>query len=186
MTPHVQIADNYFHDCDDFLHRYRLTQEHFTSLKSRRFKLFIDLRMALECALKAHVVYFQMKDLSRKDIINRLHNLGHDTSRLSELVSGSLPQTLLEDLRSVSQKLSALHVGLRYDLDQMDFRYAREDLYYQTVGSDAWLKRLHDVITELKNSISIKLQSHSRAVTSKEIWNDLTTPSYNKTLKRDL
>lgn len=186
MTPHVEIADNYFHDCEDFLHRYRLTQEHFTSLKSRRFKLFVDLRMALECALKAHVVYFQMAGLSRKDIIDRLHNLGHDTSKLIGLVSDSLTQTQLEDLRSVSEEVRMLHVGLRYDLDQVDFRVAQNDLYYQTIGSDVWLNRLHDVITELSTLISESLQTHSRVVSVKDLMKDVLTPKYNKTLKRNL
>jgi hypothetical protein len=142
--------------------------------------------MALECALKAHVVYFQMAGLSRIDIIDKVWSFQHNISKLNELVSESLPRTLLEDLLLVSQDLSALHVGLRYHLDQMDFRYAKKDMYYQTVGSDLWLKRLHEVTTELKNLISIKLQSHSQVVKTKEIWDDLMTARYNKTLKRDL
>lgn len=186
MKPHVEIANNYFQDCEDFLHRYRLTQEHFTSLKSRRFKLFIDLRMALECALKAHVVYLQMVDLSRKDIIDKVCSYQHNISKLNELVDGSLPQTLLENLCSISRELSALHVGLRYDLDQMDFRYAKEDLYYQTVGSDTWLIRLYDVTNELGDLISRNLQAHSGIVSVEDLMNCALDPTYNKTLKRNL
>jgi hypothetical protein len=186
MTPHIEIADSYFHDCEDFLYRYRLTFNYFTSMKSKRFKLFVDLRMAFECALKACAIYFQMKDLSRKDIIDRLHNLGHDTSKLIGLVSESLTQTQLENLRSVSEEVRMLHVGLRYDLDQVDFRVAQNDLYYQTVGSDVWLNRLHDVTTELSALISESLQTHSRVVSVKDLMKDVLTPKYNKTLKRNL
>ena len=50
-SPNIEVANDFFHDCLDFLHRYRLTGDAFYAIKSKRLKLFLDLRMAAECVL---------------------------------------------------------------------------------------------------------------------------------------
>ena len=49
---HIEVADHFYHDSIDLLKRYEHCIESefpdFSSLKSRRMKCFIDLRMSME------------------------------------------------------------------------------------------------------------------------------------------
>lgn len=62
VSPNVEVANDFFHDSLDFLHRYRLTVDAFYAIKSKRLKLFLDLRMAAECVLKAVAAYYLAED----------------------------------------------------------------------------------------------------------------------------
>lgn len=63
-------ADDFFHDSLDFLHRYRITVEHFLGIKSKRMKLFLDLRMAAECILKAKIALIVVLRPNPRNFLN--------------------------------------------------------------------------------------------------------------------
>ncbi|WP_330114359.1 hypothetical protein SA496_20150 [Pseudomonas sp. JS3066] len=179
-SPSVEIANDFFHDCQDFLHRYRLTVESFYAVKSKRMKLFLDLRMAAECLMKAYLAYNVSPKLSRRETIGKIEKYSHKINKLATDVKGHIDASLWAKIEPFVQPLNALPVGLRYRLDGYDFRELNEEFYYSTVGSDDWLNALHAAIAESAEGLNKKLQNHSRIVTIEELLPELLAPSENK------
>jgi hypothetical protein len=181
---YLYVASDYYHDANDFLQRYRLTVDNFYATKSKRFKLFVDLRMAAECALKAYIVYHTCSELSREDIINKAGGYNHVIEKMQKDARPFLDESQFALLNKLFLDLHKLPVGLRYRLDGMDYREANEDFYYQTIGDDDWLDSLHIQLSKIANDIGKKLESHSRIVLSgelfEELFEELLNPSFNK------
>lgn len=167
-SPNIEIANNYYHDSQDCLHRYQLTYDSLFEIKSQRFKIFIDLRMAAECVMKAYAVYFLPAETTREEVIDKARKYSHNINKLSGSIKEHLTEELWAKLEPFIQQLGKLPVGLRYRLDGSDFREINEDLYYKTVGSDDWLKSLHETLTAVAESLNVKLQSHSTITSSAE------------------
>lgn len=182
----IEIANDFFHDSLDLLHRYRLTIDHFDSIKSKRFKLFLDLRMATECILKAYAAYFLMKELPRKEVINRVEGFGHKIKKMAEIVEGSVKNEVWEKFSPFVEQLEFLPVGLRYRLDGMDFRQVNEAFYYKTIGSNLWLNALHDATKKLADELNQYLVTHSRLLSGKELLDEIRKPFHNKYAKREV
>src|SRR5438105_15396065 len=98
MTPlrreRLEIANSFFLDATDLLTRYRLTTEYFSAIKSRRVKLFVDLRLAYECILKAYLAYFDEHASDRKILIRKVESFRHDVERLLDDIIPFLPERL--------------------------------------------------------------------------------------------
>jgi hypothetical protein len=179
----VEIANDFFHDAEDLLHRYRLTVEHFTAIKSKRMKLFLDLRMGAECILKAYAAYFLMEGTLRAEVIHRVEGYKHNIPRMADDVKSKAPAGEWQRFEPFVEQLSTLPVSLRYRLDGNDFREMNEEFYYDTVGSDLWLDSLHGATQGLKNALNPHLVSHSRTVSS-AVWEELKKPQHNKYAKK--
>jgi hypothetical protein len=184
VPPNIRVANDFFHDSLDFLHRYQITVEHFFAIKSKRLKLFLDLRMAAECILKAYSAYFYMRELSRDKVIQKVEKHSHKIGEMAAIVRPCVEPSIWERFNQFVESLNCLPVGLRYQLDGADFRQVNEDFYYETVGSDAWLDALHDAIKLLADTLGKQLQTHSRVVTVNEIMSELMAPQHNKYAKR--
>lgn len=181
MRERLEITDSFFRDSMDFLARYRLTEGLFSSIKSRRFKLFIDLRIAYECGLKALIAYFAEDLHSRLLIIRRVESCRHDINRLFKDVSPFLSQDLVQRGQHLNVKLSLLPVALRYYLDGRDFLEVKEEDYYSSIGQDSWMEDFAEYVKTLLNMIDEKLQANSKVVSSNELWDIIINgDSYNK------
>jgi len=60
-SPSISVANDFVNTCLDYLHRYRITKENLQTVKSKRLKLYLDLRISAECVLKAYSAYFLEK-----------------------------------------------------------------------------------------------------------------------------
>jgi hypothetical protein len=183
-TVNVEIANDFFHDAGDLLDRYRLTADHFYAIKSKRMKLFLDLRMAAECILKAYAAYFLMVSVTRDEIIRRVEAYKHDIRRMSDDVKPMVDTEVWHSFEPFVDQLSALPVGLRYRLDGADFRRVNESFYYQTIGSDSWLDKLHDAIRVLNDSLNTLLVGHSRLLSAADLLEVMEKPRHNKYAKK--
>lgn len=183
-SPNVEVANDFFHDCLDFLHRYRLTEGAFYAIKSKRLKLFLDLRMAAECVLKAVAAYHLAPDTSREAAIHHVERFKHRIAKLAGDTKARLEPEPWASLEPFIEKLDALPVGLRYRLDGSDFRELNEELYYETVGSDEWLDQLYSAVELVADSLDSKLQSHSRVISGAELIKEILKPAHNKYAKK--
>jgi hypothetical protein len=146
--------------------------------------LHLDLRMALECALKAHIACFFTSTLSREEIIRKVESYGHNLTKLASVVNDSVQPACWDEVLSYVEKLEQLPVGLRYGLDGDDFRQANESLYYETVGSDLWLHHLHDTIVKIAGELNQSLVQNSQILSiDEELLQELSQPSHNKYAK---
>lgn len=180
----IEVANDFFHDAEDFLNRYSLTVEHFYAIKSKRMKLFLDLRMGAECILKAYAAYFLMKDSPRGDVISRVESYRHKIPQMVNDVKSFIPVYEWQRFEPYVEQLSALPVSLRYRLDGADFRQMNENFYYATVGSDLWLDSLQDAIRELTKALNTHLVSHSRILSGADLWEEFKRPQHNKYSKK--
>jgi hypothetical protein len=177
----LEVADSFFRDSRDYLWRYELTWEHFSPIKSSRYKLFIDLRSAYECILKAHLAYSAEDSASRKCIIQKLEVYNHNIDRLFRDLVPFLPKDIEKNGEHFNVKIVSLPISLRYCLDGRDFLDAKEDLYYSTIGQDSWMGQFAEFVTALVRQLDEKLQAHSKIVSSEEAWEILNSrDGYNK------
>lgn len=183
-SPNVEVANDFFHDCLDFLHRYTLTGDAFYAIKSKRLKLFLDLRMAAECVLKAVAAYHLAPDTSREAAIHYVERFSHKIAKLAVDTKARLEPEPWASLEPFIEKLDALPVGLRYRLDGSDFRELNEEFYYETVGSDEWLDQLYSAVKLVADSLNAKLQSHSRVISGTELLKEILKPAHNKYAKK--
>lgn len=177
---YLYVASDYYHDAEDFLQRYRLTVDHFYAIKSKRFKLFVDLRMAAECVLKSCIVYNTCKGIPRRDVVKKAEGYSHSIEKMRNDIEPFFDHFLFSSLNKYLIALNNLPVGLRYRLDGMDYREVNENFYYQTIGDDDWLDGLHQNLREISKDIGAKLSSHSRIVSISELKDEILQPSFNK------
>lgn len=139
MPVSQSIADYYVSDARHFLLRYSLLRlEDFN--KAGRVKNFLDVVMAAECALKAHI--FQgAGDTDPVDLYRRTLRMRHDVSRLADAA------TLMPDRKgyeAVKARLGGLSVGLRYSLDMWETYFPSFDVgdmprkYDRTLANAEW------------------------------------------------
>jgi hypothetical protein len=183
-SPNIEIANDFFHDCLDFLHRYRLTGDAFYAIKSKRLKLFLDLRMAAECVLKAVIAYHLAPQTTRDSVICHVERFSHKICKLAADAQAQLEPETWSGIAPFIEALDALPVGLRYRLDGSDFRELNEEFYYATVGSDEWLDQLYSAVKLVADSLNVKLQSHSRVISGSELLKELLKPVHNKYAKK--
>ena len=180
-SPNIEAANDFLHDCLDFLHRYRLTVNAFYAVRSKRWKLFIDLRMATECALKAVIALHLPAVTGREQVIRQVESYGHKIEKLADQTKPNMTENELEAISPFIKELEKLSVGLRYRLDGSDFFKLNEEIYYDTVGSDGWLDRLYDAVQLVAESIDEKLRDHSKIVSVADLEiDDLLTNTHNK------
>jgi hypothetical protein len=183
--PNIYVANDFYHDCVDLLQRYKLTIDQFYSVRSKRLKTFIDLRIASECVLKAYIAYFSLKDLDRETVINKVESYKHHIGRMAEEVVKYVTGENWTRFLPFVQQLDALPVGLRYRIDVFDFRKIKEEFYYQTVGSDDWLNNLHDALKAISDELNLQLNYHSKIISGAELRGKLLESQHNKYSKKN-
>ncbi len=181
---HVEVADHFYHDSVDLLARYehciKADLLHFSSIKSRRTKCFIDLRMAMESALKSVVCYCCHSDIRGKALVKKVENYRHHVDTLVAEAEPYLPEPIAQKVSAVCNEMKELPVGLRYRLDVMDFIDKREDLYDRTIGCDSWMRETAEIVRSVSTFIGRELSKESRILTVADLIEELDQPRYEK------
>lgn len=174
----LEVAGKFFEDALDLAHRFNLTFEHYYAIKSRRLKCFIDLRWSYECILKAIIAYRQPREMEREALIRIAEKARHNISALEE---AALCDDGAFDVQARGHEIDNLPVGLRYALDGYDFREAKIDLYYQTIGSDRWMEDFYEYLIRLIDQVDRKLRTRAAVVSMADIpIDELLKVQFNK------
>ena len=180
----IEVSNHFFHDALDFSQRYNFcinNEEYvFFASKSKRSKMFIDLRMGIEAILKSLVCYFLHDERKGKNLVNWIEKHGHCLTKMWAKLSNFIPNEMYVNHTLDIQQMDKLPVGLRYRYDAWSFRGAKQDLYYQTVGSDLWLQNMATALTELIELADRHLSSHSRVVSVADTFEELFGERYEK------
>lgn len=143
MPIHDRIADYYTSDARHFLKRFSfLPPEEFD--KAGRVKNFVDVIMAAECALKAHVFRGPAGAALAPEVLYRdIRRIGHSIADLAARADFMADRSLYD---AVGARFDGLLVSLRYSLDMWETyfpglfsaRHDGPDRYDQTLGSTPW------------------------------------------------
>lgn len=181
---YIDVANHFYHDARDFHTRYKYCMESegpiFYTPRSMRAKCFIDLRMGIESILKCLICYFKHDNKAGKKLVSWIEGYSHKITKMLEAIKDVLPAQFLQCYSNDLLALDELPVSLRYRLDALDFRDNREDRYYETIGSDAWLTQISNALSELVSLANDKLRQHSRIVSSVELLAEIMEPHYRK------
>ncbi|UBU50193.1 hypothetical protein LCW13_08100 [Cobetia amphilecti] len=91
-----------------------------------------------------------------------------------------LSEEIVESVSLVCDQLQSLPVGLRYRLDVMDFISNREDEYYRTIGSDAWMSSTAGIVWAVSKYIGEELNKESRIIGVDELMEEFFQTRYEK------
>lgn len=148
------IAEHYTRDACDFAARFDILWEHQLH-KTARIKSFLDLQMACECALKAHVALGRLND-DPKEVYTLIRRSGHQIAALANLANLNVDRGTYDELAARLQDFS---VFLRYSLDAYGtfFPYYIERhearLHYgKTIGNNAWVLQVRSLLNTLLES----------------------------------
>jgi hypothetical protein len=134
----------------------------FQGVKSRRVKAYVDLRMALEALLKAVICLRAPRELAGKALVRMVRQYSHDTVRLK---TDALKGVRLDPRYSDAiDKCRIAPVDLRYQFDAMIFREPDDRDYYETIGSDTWLKTLEEFVEKGLARLNAALGRRSKIV----------------------
>jgi hypothetical protein len=178
------VAARFADDARDYLARFQCTfysvRFEFQVVKSRRAKTYTDLRLAVEALLKAFVALRQPYSSGGKKLVSSIERGGHKLLPLSERASNLWKISISGDLLGLLRDCDELPIGLRYTLDAWDFREVREDIYYRTIGSDAWMKRLEVEVAATSKRLDQILGRRSRVLSGKELFAQMMGENFNK------
>ncbi|MBH0190090.1 MAG: hypothetical protein HP493_14935 [Nitrospira sp.] len=104
----------------------------------------------------------------------------HKISSLEEAIT-QFQGVYIKEFEPWGNLLNTLPVSLRYSLDGSDFLDAKEELYYQTIGSDEWLLAFRTYLTKVVASLDEKLKEHSGIVSMSDIdLDEILRSEHNK------
>jgi hypothetical protein len=180
----VQVANHFYNDAIDLHARYIVCEAsenpEFYFRTSRRMKCFIDLRMAMESALKSVVIYYCHSDFQGKKLVQKVENYRHNIDKLIKKALKHLPKDLHDKTSTLCVELHKLPVGLRYRLDSMDFKRINEKLYYATVGCDTWMENTSSTIKSIADFIGKELNKEGQFLSGKALMDEVLALEYNK------
>lgn len=145
------LARHYARDAQDFLDRFNVLWER-QPHKTGRIKSFVDLLLACECVLKAHVILGRIGD--DPDIVyQEVRGHQHDISALADAARLLDDRTAYQFLKD---RLGPFSVFIRYSLDAYEtfFPSAMERAdasirYSNTIGNDPWVLECRDSVSTL-------------------------------------
>lgn len=162
---HAEVANHFFTDASDLLLRFELTRNDFFVSHSRQAKLYVDLRIAYECALKAVVALSLDDSLSVEEIQKGVEGFGHQIERLELSAFPSLSASY----DPLGPQIDRLPVSLRYRIDGWEFRDAKEELFFATVRSEPWIDSLHERTRAILGDLNSRLHGLVECVTGDAI-----------------
>jgi len=185
----MEIAGKFSTDAFDYFTRFRCSfyssEYDFQSIKSRRCKAFTDLRLALECVLKAYIALRQPFSSGGKELIDSVESHKHNIKKLLQEALSLWKINLDPEIEKVILECSELNMGIRYAFDAFDFREVNQDLYYRTIGSDSWIIKLRDTVELLIKRQHSILNKRSKVVCAADIpLEQLMSVPYSKYRKQ--
>ena len=180
---HKEVGVNFYQDscdlCERFEYCWIAESPAFDAIKSKRFKLFIDLRIALESTLKAIVSFKKLSNYSGKTLIKEIRKYSHHIDKLTNDSIEFTPEENQIWLNQISHECKNLPISLRYKLDADDFRFTENSFYYRTIGSDRWMQNFLNNVQSLNNFISSNFFEKPRILSGKELRDIVKQPRYN-------
>lgn len=151
------LAEHFLSDARDFAIRFDVLWEDGRLMhKMGRTKTFVDLLMAVECALKAHALLSQ-KSLPVERAYCTVRRCNHDIRKLVGLADYMADREVYERL---ADQLAELQVHLRYsfEADEVFFpawtdRAKAEQNYGATIGDNSWVLSIRGDVETLIGSI---------------------------------
>lgn len=169
----LEVAGRFITDARDYFIRFRCTfysaEYDFQSIKSRRAKAFIDLRLALECSLKGYIAIRQPYSSGGEKLVRQVELNRHNIEKLYNTACKLWRIKLPDDTSTVILDCSQLNIGIRYSFDAFDFLWHQEKLYYKTIGSDYWINQLKDIVEALISHQGKAMQRRIRVVSAADI-----------------
>jgi hypothetical protein len=168
----ARMADAYWRDGQDYLRRFELVfnsehQDH-SSIKSRRVKAYIDLRMAVETTLKSlYCLDSKKSPNSTRNILK--YEFKHNIAELAKAVGLDINSKEFAALK----KCERAPVHWRYEVEARQSRSNDERDYYDTVGEDSWIAILIDFVTRMLRQIDGRLKTFSRVVSAAEVADEM-------------
>ncbi len=151
------LAEHFLRDAQDFVTRFDALWEHGGLMhKMGRTKSFVDLLMAVECALKAHA-FLSLKDDPADEAYRAVRTCGHNISSLVDLSNYMEDRTVYERL---AEQLTELQVHLRYSFEANEAffpawtgRAEADQNYGTTVGNNPWVLAIRSDVEMLIDSV---------------------------------
>lgn len=143
MSVNGEVSGFYLRDAQDFIARFETLWKSELH-KSGRIKCFVDLYMAVECALKARIFY--ASESSAEETYRRIRRAGHDVRALGAMAQGVPSRCSFASLLDALEQFSVL---VRYSLDAhatfFPILLERSDatiLYSDTIGNEGWMRKI--------------------------------------------
>lgn len=176
MQVKAMVAGCYIRDGSDLLEVFRMGWESDRNNLSYRSKLFINLRMAIECHLKGLVITHSEKAETPEVAYKTARKASHKLASLLVEVQTRSKWTK-KYFRKASDALVAqvdgMKVGLRYEVD-MAAEFSKETFEEQffesgpmsgTIGSDDWMMSFYEhaayIGKKARNAFQQKLDDHT-------------------------
>lgn len=152
---HLDIAKHYLEDARDFIYRFEV----FINLplsKTQRSKAFVDLYMASECVLKAHIFASATTD-KLDETYRKVRKIGHNISKLSDEAHFLTDRN---DYKYLKDELDRFNVFIRYSLDSSEFFFpsgkdkaeAKVDSTV-TISNLTWLSQIAACVNRLISTL---------------------------------
>lgn len=151
----AMVAGCYLRDGSDLLEMFSMGWKSHRNNLSYRSKLFVNLRMAIECYLKALVIIYSDKAESPEDAYKAARKASHRLgSLLSEVQTRSkwTKMYFRKACDSLISQVDGMKVSLRYEVDMVaEFsKETFEDHFFNsgpmsgTIGSNKWILSLYE------------------------------------------
>jgi hypothetical protein len=167
----LRLAHHYWEDARDYLKRYKIlfhSQEFdFQSIKSRRVKCYIDLRLAVEAVLKSALCLQSGWSDSGEPLVKRIKSYGHNIGKLQ---ADALKRLKIDkELVETINRCDTAEIVLRYQVEAVAFREGDDRDYYATIGSDKWLDTLEAFVAKAVEQIGKRLSKFSKPVDARTL-----------------
>lgn len=176
MQVKAMIASCFIRDGADLLEVFSMGWGSDRNNLSYRSKLFVNLRMAVECSLKGLVIVHSEETESPEDAYQAARRPGHSLAKLLATVQARSKWTK-SYFRKASDtdiaQVDEMKVGLRYEVD-MAAEFSKETFEEQildsglmsgTIGSDKWMMSLlnhaHYIGKKARKAFKQKLHDHT-------------------------
>lgn len=149
MPHHIRqsLSWSYHNDAREFLHRYSLLRPEDFS-KSGRVKNFVDVLLAAECILKAHIFHGQ-SETEPLTLYREVRRLSHGIRPLANRADYLADRAAYD---AVANRFDHLSVDLRYSIDMWETYFPALNnaeqvaLYDRTVANTEWRR---DAVAEV-------------------------------------
>jgi hypothetical protein len=176
MQVKAMVAQCFIRDGSDLLEVFWMGWQSDRNNRSYRSKLFINLRMAIECYLKALVIIHSDNAETPEDAYKTARKGSHKLEvLLAELQtrSGWTKRYFRKASNAFISQVDGMQVGLRYEVD-MAAEFSKETFEEQffdsgpmsgTIGSDEWMLSLYEhakyIGQKARRAFQHKLDDHT-------------------------
>lgn len=112
--------------------------------------------------------------------MNWIEKYSHNIAKSFVKIEKHLPDGFVAKYKPCFQVLSELPIGLRYRFDAWDFHDNQEQLYAQTIASQAWMELVLSGLEELIEIANTELGKHTRIVHASELHKEIFEPTYRR------